>query len=85
MALLFYCTGFIGLYIILAVSRVYRRSRGESDPSSSYLHGFEQRRERFCNQHLQAAKMQSLLAALLVFSTAANAQKMTADIVSCPG
>ena len=29
--------------------------------------------------------MQSLLAALLVLSTAAHAQKMTADIVSCPG
>ena len=26
-----------------------------------------------------------LITALLVFSTAAHAQKMTADIVSCPG
>ena len=29
--------------------------------------------------------MQSLLAALLVLTAATNAQKMTADIVSCPG
>ena len=29
--------------------------------------------------------MHAYLTALLVLSTAANAQKMTADIVSCPG
>ena len=29
--------------------------------------------------------MHTYLTALLVFSTAAHAQKMTADIVSCPG
>ena len=35
-------------------------------------------------QAAPAAKMQSLLAALVLL-TAAHAQKMTADIVSCPG
>ena len=36
-------------------------------------------------RQLQAAKMHTYLTALLVLGTAANAQKMTADIVSCPG
>jgi len=38
----------------------------------------------FARKAPSSKKMQSLLAALLVL-TAANAQKMTADIVSCPG
>jgi hypothetical protein len=82
-AFLFTVRVFIDLYF----SRKPRISsqRWRKQASGSYLDGFERRRSLFIAQAAPSSKkMQSRLAAVLLLA-AATAQKMTADIVSCPG